>query len=76
MTTRQQVFFCKIYLKKIFNVYVIDVTKFTHNETWFIGESNGNIVKALRFYCFSDKYIISYDMPESDRYVVVNISNS
>ena len=75
MTTRQQVF-CKIYLKKIFNVYVIGVTKFTHNETWFIDKSNGNIVKALRFYCFSDKYIILYDMPESDRYVVVNISNS
>ena len=48
MTTRQQVF-CKIYLKKIFNVYVIGVTKFTHNETWFIDKSNGNIVKPCDF---------------------------
>ena len=48
MTTRQQVF-CKIYLKKIFNVYVINVTKFTHNETWFIDKSNGNIVKPCDF---------------------------
>lgn len=56
-----------------FNVYVMDVTKFTHNETWFIDKSNGNIVKALRFYCCSDKYIVSYDIPECDRYVGVNI---
>ena len=31
------------------NVYVLDVTKFTHNETWFIDKSNGNIVKPCDF---------------------------
>lgn len=51
-----------------FNVYVLKVIRFSNEETWFVDKSNGDIVKTLSYYCASNQYIISYDLPDSDRY--------
>ena len=51
-----------------FNVYVLKVIRFSNEETWFVDKSNGDIVKTLSHYCASNQYIISYDLPDSDRY--------
>ena len=42
-------------------------------ETWFVNESNSNIIKALPGYCASNQHIVSYDMPDSDRYNGIEI---
>ena len=57
----------------IFNVYVLNVTTFSDNQIWFINKANGNITKTLRFYNLSNRYIISYDLPECDRYDGIEI---
>ncbi len=56
-----------------FNVYVLDVTMFSDNQIWFINKTNGNITKTLRFYTLSNKYIVSYDLPDCDRYHGIEI---
>lgn len=56
-----------------FNAYVLYVTTFLDNQIWFINKTNGNITKTLRFYILSNKYIVSYDLPDCDRYYGIEI---
>lgn len=56
-----------------FNVYVLKVIRFSNEETWFVNKSNSNIIKTLPYYCASNQHIVSYDMPDSDRYNGIEI---